>query len=266
MSSLLILLQRLLPQHLLSRFVGLLAASRQTAVKNLFIRTFCFFYDVNLEEAERKNIDSYESFNDFFTRSLKAGARPIEGRISSPVDGTVVASGRIQDGVLIQSKGHTYSLARLIAEEPSDEWRNGSFITVYLAPHNYHRVHTPCGGDLMKATYVPGKLFSVNETTTNHLPGLFTLNERLVCRFSAEGGAMILVMVGAMLVAGIRPVWLDRTYRPRLHVQTEMKQSFEQGDELGQFEMGSTVILVFDRPLEFTVREGQEIRYGEQIA
>lgn len=266
MSSLIVNLQRLLPHHLLSRVVGYLANSQLSIIKSTFIRVFCFFYGVNLDEAERSSIDSYKTFNDFFTRSLKPGLRPVAGTICSPADGTVAAFGRIHDGLMIQSKGHEYSLATLLAEQPSEDFLGGSFITIYLAPHNYHRVHVPCMGELSRATYIPGRLFSVNERTTRHLPGLFTKNERLVCRFTDKSDAMFLVMVGAMLVAGIRPVWLDHPYQPRLHIESEMKQQFEQGDELGQFEMGSTVILVFDRPVEFQVKEGQPILYGEQIA
>lgn len=259
-----VLLQRVLPKHLLSRLVGWLAASEVGFIKSSFINVICLFYDIDLTEADRTNRRDYRSFNDFFTRSLQPGARPISGKVCSPADGTVAALGHIDGDTLIQSKKHAYSLQTLLADDTGD-FTGGSFITIYLAPHNYHRVHVPCTAELHSTSYLPGELFSVNQNTANNLPDLFAKNERLVCRFRTGDGPMAEVMVGAMLVAGIQPVWLDRPYKPRLEVATEMKRMFHQGDELGQFQMGSTVILLFSQRTGFSVTEGQEVRMGQAL-
>ena len=258
-------LQRLIPKHFLSRVVGYLAKSELSLIKVLFINLFCMLYKIDLSEAQREKKSDYQSFNDFFTRSLKPGARSIQGTVSSPADGTVAALGNIDGDTLIQSKNHSYSLAKLIASNDIDDFSAGSFITIYLAPHNYHRVHAPWAGELHNAVYVPGDLFSVNQSTALHLPSLFARNERLVCRFRTNAGPTVAVLVGAMLVAGIKPAWLQEAYTPRLKVSNEMKRIFSQGDELGQFEMGSTVILVFKNRMAFSVKEGERVKYGQSI-
>ncbi len=258
-------LQRLIPKHLLSRIIGFAAKSEAPLIKGLFISIFCLLYKIDLSEAQREKASDYRSFNDFFTRSLKPGRRSIEGTVSSPADGTVAALGNIDGDTLIQSKNHSYSLAKLIASDDIGDFSAGSFITIYLAPHNYHRVHMPWTGELHKATYVPGDLFSVNQSTALHLPDLFARNERLVCRFRTDTGPAVAVLVGAMLVAGIKPAWLDKAYKPKLQITTEMKRVFHQGDELGQFEMGSTVILVFKDRMTFSVKEGEQVKYGQSI-
>ena len=260
------LLQRLLPKHLLSRIVGFVAASETPWIKNCFIRFICLCYPIDLSEAERTEISQYRSFNDFFTRSLKSGARPIQGDYCSPADGMVAASGTVNQNTLIQSKGHTYSLTRLLGDRKTAQFEGGSFMTIYLAPHNYHRVHVPVAAELHQTTYIPGNLFSVNQTSAASIPNLFARNERLVCRFRTEHGDMAEVLVGAMLVAGIKPVWLDEPYLPRVQVRTEMKRPFAQGAELGQFQMGSTVILVFARHLDFLVKQGDAVKVGQPIA
>ncbi len=265
MRFLFVLLQRVLPHHLLSRFVGYVAKSEKRWIKGPFIAVFSFFFKIDLDEAERSNAAEYKTFNDFFTRSLKPGARPVAGTVCSPADGTVAAFGNITDGTLIQSKGIQYSLDKIIADDGAP-FRNGSFITVYLAPHNYHRVHTPVAAKLHRTTYVPGKLFSVNGIMAEYQQDLLADNERLVMRFATEKGPMAYVMVGAALVAGIKPVWSDRAYRPRMEVKTEMRQQFGQGEELGQFEMGSTVVLIFDHPIDFCVAEGDKVKVGEKLA
>lgn len=265
MKMLFVWVQRLLPKHLLSRLLGRVARSRRPWIKNFFIQAFCFFFPVDLEEAERTDKSVYTSFNDFFTRSLKPGTRPLSGSISSPADGTVSTIGNLTHNTLIQSKGVSYSLAKLLASDTGRDFSRGSFISIYLAPHNYHRVHMPMEGELLKAKYVPGNLFSVNDATASHQPDLFAGNERLVMRFTTGTGPLACVMVGAMLVAGIRPVWLDRSYRPRLQVETLMRRRFAQGDELGQFEMGSTVILIFDHRVDFCVKEGDAVKVGQPV-
>lgn len=259
-----VFLQKLLPRHALSRIVGWVARSENPVVKSLFINIFCLCYTINLSEAVRQNRGDYRSFNDFFTRELKPGARPASGKICSPADGTVAALGDINKGTLIQSKGHTYSVQDLLAEQ-TDEFDEGSFITIYLAPHNYHRVHVPRTSELHRTCYVPGDLFSVNLNTASKLPNLFARNERLVCRFRTAEGALAEVLVGAMLVAGIKPVWLESAYRPQLEITTEMKRIFQQGEELGQFELGSTVILLFSQQVDFCVRKGDSVRVGDAI-
>lgn len=245
--------------------VGKLAASRTPWIKRTFINVFCLFFDINFKEAERSNKEDYESFNDFFTRSLKPGARKFRGRLSSPADGTIAALGDLSGDTLIQSKNHEYSVRALLASDETAEFRRGSFITIYLAPHNYHRVHVPCTAELREANYVPGDLFSVNHATVTHLPNLFARNERLVCRFHTAIGAMSAVMVGAMLVAGIKPAWMDAPYKPQLQITTGMRKVFSAGDELGQFQMGSTVVLLFERRQIFKVKEGQTILTGEPL-
>ena len=259
-------LQRLLPKHLLSRLFGRLAASENRRLKASLINSFCFCYRINLSEAERSSKSGYRSFNDFFTRALKPGVRPVAGRISSPADGRVAALGPIRQGMLIQSKNHAYPLEQLLGAANADEFEGGSFITIYLAPHNYHRVHMPFTGELHHAVYIPGSLFSVNRATAARLPNLFAENERLVCRFHTGSGPAAIVLVGALLVAGIRPVWRDSPYHPGRQVITEMRQTLEQGAELGRFEMGSTVILASASPLQFAVSEGDEVLYGAGIA
>ena len=257
--------QRLLPKHLLSRIVGIIANCELRLVSQTFINVICAFYDINLQEAERTNRQDYKSFNDFFTRSLRKGVRPIAEHWASPADGVVAAMGQINGDTLIQSKKHTYSMRQLLADSELREFSEGSFITIYLAPHNYHRVHLPIDATLDKAIYVPGELFSVNQNTANSLPGLFARNERLVCRFSSDQGEMAMVLVGAMLVAGIKPTWMDRPYKPKLQITTEMKQAFNAGDELGQFQMGSTVILLSKQKLNFNVSDGDLVNYGQSL-
>lgn len=258
------LFQKLLPKHLLSRVVGAIAASQNRIVRRLFIDIFCFFYDIDLSEAERADRRAYLSFNDFFTRALKPGARPVAPGICSPADGTIAALGRIDGDTLIQSKNHSYSLDKLLGE-PAPEFRSGSFITVYLAPHNYHRVHSPCPGQLDRTRYIPGELFSVNQGTAAHLPDLFANNERLICRFDTPQGKMALVMVGAMLVAGIQTAWREAPYPPKLAAEERLCRTLAAGEEIGQFQMGSTVILVFESPLTFRVKEGDTVRYGQPM-
>ena len=258
-----VLLQRLLPKHFLSRLVGYLAKSEHSLIKGLFIQIFSFVYNIDLEEAERKKKSDYKSFNDFFTRSLMPGARTIQGSISSPADGTIASMGNIDGDTLIQSKYHHYSLADLIATDDTNDFINGSFITIYLAPHNYHRVHVPWAGELLNTIYVPGDLFSVGQKTTLKIPNLFARNERLVCRFHTKAGPSAAVLVGAMLVAGIKPVWLEHAYEPKLKVETEIKRVFQQGDQLCQFEMGSTVILIFNKHMNFAVKEGDLVKVGQ---
>ena len=262
-------LQWLAPQHLLSRAFGWLADSRRPWLKRLLIGAFCRLYAVDLSEAARGRQADYQSFNDFFTRSLKAGARPLAGALSCPADGTVAALGRVGQARLLQAKGVDYSLAELLGEAgeaSASRFEGGSYIAIYLAPHNYHRFHLPCAGELLGARYIPGALFSVNAATARHRRRLFARNERLVAHFAGSQGAFAYVMVGALLVAGIEPVWRTSPYPPGRARQEAMKRRFAQGEELGRFRMGSTVILVFERALDFAVKAGDEVKMGQALA
>lgn len=265
MAGFFVLLQRLVPQHLLSRLIGVIANSRLGFIKRPFIHLFIRAYGVNMAEALRPEED-YACFNDFFTRALKDGARPVSGTISSPADGAISQLGHIDGNQLLQAKGVTYSLEKLLGESAT-RFHNGSFATIYLSPKDYHRVHMPIAGDLQRARYIPGRLFSVNAATTLRVPDLFAVNERLVLWFETHLGPFVVIMVGAMIVAGIRPVWRDAAYEPGV-IQDEVFNTpmpFQQGQELGQFELGSTAIIVSSVPLDFCGGPGDTIRMGEPL-
>jgi phosphatidylserine decarboxylase len=276
-----ILLQKILPKHLLTAAVHRLARIRYVPVKNWLISRFVAAYRVDVEEASRRVPDGYASFNDFFTRDLRHDARSIDARpgtVVSPVDGTVSAAGRMDGESLLQAKGISYTLSDLIATDltEAEELAGGLFATIYLAPYNYHRVHCPLEGQLVSARYVPGRLYSVNETTTSLLPGLFTGNERLVCRFQTPHGPVMLVFVGALNVGSISTPWTGEI-RPRKHGVAESidleksghPRALGRGDLLGWFNMGSTVILLMPgshcRWLDNVV-PGSRLRMGQAIA
>ncbi len=244
-------LQQLVPQQKLSKVAGRLAASRHPYVKRTFIRSFAKAYNVKLDEYERQSLNAYESFNDFFTRELKEEARPIDSTadgIVSPADGVISQLGEINDHKLLQAKGRYYDVGQLLADsEDGHYFSDGSFATVYLAPSNYHRVHMPFAGTLTKTRYVPGTLFSVNNTTAANVPDLFARNERLVCLFDTKYGKAAVVMVGAMIVAGIETVATGKITRTEDIVESDHDMSFEKGDELGRFYLGSTAIVVLPK-------------------
>ena len=204
-----------------------------------------------MDEYERQNLGAYESFNDFFTRELKADARPIDATphgIVSPADGIISQLGQIDDHKLLQAKGRYYDIGQLLADsEDGHYFADGSFATVYLAPSNYHRVHMPFAGTLTKTRYVPGTLFSVNNTTAANIPDLFARNERLVCLFDTAYGKAAVVMVGAMIVAGIETVATGKISRTDDIQETEHDMKLEKGDELGRFYLGSTAIVVLPK-------------------
>lgn len=276
-----ILLQKVLPKHLLTAAVYRLARIRYVPVKNWLIARFVAAYRVDVEEASRHVPDGYASFNDFFTRELQPDARPIDpapDALISPVDGTVSAAGQVDGESLIQAKGISYTLSGLIGTDlaVAENLADGKFATIYLAPYNYHRVHCPLDGQLVSARYVPGQLYSVNEATTNGLPGLFTGNERLVCHFQTACGPMILVFVGALNVGSISTPWTNEI-RPRKHGVAELinleqsghPRELSRGDLLGWFNMGSTVILLMPRGscrwLD-NMASGSRLKMGEAIA
>lgn len=244
-------IQQFVPQQKISKAAGRLAASRHPMVKRAFIRSFAKAYDISLEDYERQSLNAYESFNDFFTRELKDDARAIDTTaqgIISPADGLISQLGQIQDHKLLQAKGRHYDIGQLLANnEDGNYFADGSFATVYLAPSNYHRVHMPFAGTLTKTRYVPGTLFSVNTTTAANVPDLFARNERLVCLFDTEYGKAAVVLVGAMIVAGIETVATGKITRTDDIQEAEHDMNLEKGDELGRFYLGSTAIVVLPK-------------------
>ena len=256
MKTLFILLQHLLPHHLLSRVVGLFANSTTPWIKNTFIGWFIRRYRVDMREAANPDAKSYACFNDFFTRALREDARPLDQNplaILSPADGAVSAVGRIEEDSVFQAKGRSFSLTALLGGDArrARPFMNGSFLTVYLSPRDYHRVHMPCSGTLKEMVYIPGRLFSVNQTTAEGVDRLFARNERAVCIFDTQHGPMAVVMVGAMIVAGIETVWAGQV-APAPHGQQDTDYSrnappihLERGLEMGRFKLGSTAIVLF---------------------
>lgn len=267
--------QHLLPTHALSRVVHRLARVRQPWLKNRVIDRFCRHYGVDLAEAARGHVQDYDTFNDFFTRSLRPEARPLPqdpAVLCCPVDGTLSQLGVIDGGDLIQAKGQRYTAAQLLASDcDAAGFRNGAFATLYLAPSNYHRVHMPIAGRLVRTRLIPGRLFSVNPASARGIPGLFARNERLVCLFDTDLGPMALVLVGAMLVGSIETVWGGEATPPRARrvVETDCEDRelvLARGEEMGRFNMGSSVILLLppnaiewasDCAAESAVRMGQ---------
>jgi phosphatidylserine decarboxylase len=254
MSRLFVWFQYVLPQHGLSRLV--LAATRVRArwFKNLLIRGFLKLYPIEMSEAAESDPYRYGSFNEFFTRALKDGARPIVAAadaIACPVDGVVSEAGMIEDGRLLQAKGRRYGLTELLAAQPwAGHFEGGSFATIYLAPFNYHRVHMPLRGTLRETVYVPGRLFSVNAVTARHVPDLFARNERVLTLFDSPAGRFAVVLVGALNVGSMATVWAGDVTPGARRVVTQIPGApltLEKGAELGRFNMGSTVILLFER-------------------
>lgn len=249
--SLFTTIQQFVPQQKLSRVAGRLAASRHPVVKRAFIRSFAKAYDINLEDYERQSFEAYESFNDFFTRELKGDARVIDDTkngIISPADGVISQMGHLNEHKLLQAKGRHYDVGQLLADSVDGSYfADGSFATVYLAPSNYHRVHMPFAGTLTKTRYVPGTLFSVNNSTAANVPDLFARNERLVCLFETDYGKAAVVMVGAMIVAGIETVATGKIVRTDTIQEMQHDITLAQGAELGRFYLGSTAIVVLPK-------------------
>lgn len=242
--------QKVLPQHQLSRLVGKVAESEQPLLKTLVIYTFKQKYGIDLSVAEAEEISKYPSFNAFFTRALKEGQRPIDQNVAhivSPADGAISQLGKIQQGDIFQAKGQSFSTEQLIGDpQLAKPFANGEFMTVYLSPKDYHRVHMPFAGRLTETLYVPGELYSVNQVTAENIPALFARNERMVCLFDTELGRMAVVLVGAMIVAGVETVATGKV-KPtgRIELQQHDMQ-LEKGAELGRFYLGSTAIVLFE--------------------
>jgi phosphatidylserine decarboxylase len=271
--SLFIAAQRLVPQHGLSRLAGRLAGSERHWIRNPLIQTFSRLYDVNLGEAQRASPTDYRSFNDFFTRELKPDARPRVGDETTavcPADGVISQAGAIDGDRLLQAKGHAYSLEALMGEsETATRFQDGVFATVYLAPQDYHRVHLPLAGRLIRTLAIPGALYSVNGTTEAHIDGLFARNERLVCHFETSFGAMAVVLVGAMIVAGIDTVWGGpASPYQRLQATDHREPVYARGAEIGRFFLGSTVIVCLQAgraELARNIASGSQVRMGEAL-
>lgn len=257
MESAFILLQRVLPQHALSRLIGRFARARGPRwLRILAIRAFIRRYGVDLDEAERPFPEAFETFNDFFTRALRADARPLcASGIACPADGEVSECGHLDGESLLQAKGRTYTLQALLAgdEERAACFAGGSFATIYLSPKDYHRVHMPLDGQLQREVYVPGDLFSVNHVTAAGVDGLFARNERHISYFDTPRGPMAMVLVGAMIVAGIETVWAGQVAPRAGRIERRDYGSvpapvlLSRGEEMGRFFLGSTVILLFPK-------------------
>jgi len=275
-------LQYLLPQHLLSAVVHWLARVQLSWVKNALIDNFVVNYRPDMAEAEESDPRKYASFNAFFTRSLRPGARtvnPSPATLVAPVDGTVSQIGRTDGSSLVQAKGLTYSLESLL-DEAAPAWapvfRDGAFATLYLAPNNYHRIHMPLAGTLQAAWYVPGQLFSVNATTAAQVPALFARNERVVCVFSDGTLSFALVLVGALFVGSMSTVWhgdvTPRSPRVRASLAIDFVRAglkLDKGAEMGRFNMGSTVILLLPpgrTEWQSELAAGSAIRMGQALA
>lgn len=285
MSRLFALLQYIIPQHLLSRLVGYLANSRIGLVKNSFIRLFHRTYSINMSEAVEESPTAYPSFNAFFTRALKADARPIDpdpSQLVCPVDGTISQLGKIDYGRIFQAKGHSYSLTSLLGgnQDRARPFLNGQFATIYLSPKDYHRVHMPIDGRLREMVYVPGDLFSVNNATVSEVPNLFARNERLIAIFDTATGPMAMILVGAMIVAGIETVWSGHVAPKKRSIETTRYDSqherqdstpivLAKGEEMGRFKLGSTVILLFGEHQVDWLKQyhsGNNTRLGQPLA
>jgi len=268
-------IQYLLPQHALSRLILHATRVRTPWFKNALVRGFLKLYSVDMSEAEQSNPYAYASFNEFFTRALKEDARPIDvapRSIACPVDGVVSEAGSIEGARLLQAKGRSYTLAELLAAEQwASLFEGGCFATIYLAPFNYHRIHMPVAGNLQETVYVPGRLFSVNGVTAAYVPRLFARNERVLTLFDSAFGQFALIMVGALNVGSMSTVWAGDITPAARRVLTRLppqRVALDKGAELGRFNMGSTVILLFQRnraQLLAGVRAGTTVRLGQSL-
>lgn len=250
--------QYVMPQKYLTQFAGWFAKQKWGSVTHFVIKMFAKKYDINMDEAAKENFSDYASFNEFFIRKLKDDARKIDENptaLCQPADGKISQCGHIFDETMLQAKGHSFSLRDLLAgdEELTETFKNGEFATTYLSPRDYHRVHMPCDATLRKMIYVPGDLFSVNPFLNEHIPNLLARNERVICVFDTEFGKMVQILVGATITASISTVWAGTINPPRLtHVKSwdydgEQAIKLTKGQEMGAFQLGSTVINLFQQ-------------------
>ena len=277
-----VLPQYVLPKRGLTALAGRVASRERGATTTRLVRWFVGKYGVDMSEAAQPEITAYASFNDFFTRALKDDARPLaKADLICPVDGTISQFGRIEHDQIVQAKGHRYSTGALVGGDRTlaDSFHDGSFATLYLSPKDYHRIHMPCEGTLLRMIHVPGTLFSVNPTTARGVPGLFARNERVVCVFESKVvGTFVLVLVGATIVGSMATVWHGSVNGPRVRQLREWHYAthdaahaitLAQGAEMGRFMLGSTVVLLFPKSaLAFNPvwQPGRAIRLGEVMA
>jgi phosphatidylserine decarboxylase len=269
--------QYLLPKKLITVAMGKVASMRLGGITQAMIRRFVSHYRVDMSEAADPRIESYASFNDFFTRALREGARPISSApFVCPVDAAISQFGPIKHDQLFQAKGHSYSTRALVGGDQALAHRfdDGHFATLYLAPKDYHRIHMPCEGRLKRMIYIPGDLFSVNPLTARHVPCLFARNERVVCEFDSAHGPMVMVLVGATIVGSMETVWHGVVNPPRTRAPREWRYEDQdivlaKGAEMGRFLLGSTVVMLFPRNvLTFTAdwAPTRPVRLGEAMA
>jgi phosphatidylserine decarboxylase len=272
-----VLPQYLIPKQALTRLAGHFAGARGGRLTTAVIRWFVGRYGVDMAEAANPDPASYPTFNEFFTRALKPGARPLaQADLICPVDGAISQFGAIGGERIFQAKGHDYTAAALVGGDGAlaAHFHGGHFATLYLSPKDYHRIHMPCDGRLLRMIHVPGELFSVNPATARGVPGLFARNERVVCVFDGEHGPWVLVLVGATIVGSMTTVWHGRVNPPRPGSlrewsYTDQQIVLKQGDEMGRFLLGSTVVLLFPRgPLQFNAgwAPARAVRMGEVMA
>ena len=270
--------QYLVPQHLLSTAMHWFMQMETPWIKNAQIKLLAKLYKIDLSEVPLDDITDYPSFNSFFTRSLKPGSRPIDSApttLVSPADGVVSQSQHLQGNTLIQAKCHDYTLEALLGGdiEYAKQFYNGDAAVIYLSPKDYHRIHMPCDGTLLSMTYVPGDLFAVNPATVRNVEGLFARNERLIIRFENEHGIFCLIMVGAIFVGSMETVWQGKItppYQPTLqHWDYDEPLAFHKGEEIGRFNMGSTVILLTPEgqiPELGMISADTPVKMGEKLA
>jgi phosphatidylserine decarboxylase len=272
-----VLLQHLLPKQAMTRLAGRIASARGGAWTRAIVRRFVARYGVDMSEAAEPRIEAYASFNDFFTRALREGARPLaQADWICPVDGAISQFGRIERDRVFQAKGHDYTTAALVGGDAAlaAQFDDGWFATLYLSPRDYHRIHMPCTGRLRRMIHVPGSLYSVNPATARGIPGLFARNERVVCTFDTAHGPFVLVLVGATIVGSMATVWHGQVSPPRTGTLREWRYDetpivLRQGEEMGRFLLGSTVVMLWPAgPLRFepSWSPGRAIRLGEAMA
>lgn len=272
-----VMLQHLLPKRRLTTFAGSVAAVQGGSLTTRLIQWFVRKYGVDMSEAENSDIASYRSFNDFFTRPLKAGVRPLAAaEFVCPVDGAISQFGAIDDHHILQAKGHFFTTTELLGDDAAlaAQFRHGSFANLYLSPKDYHRLHMPCDGKLTRMIYVPGALFSVNPATARGLPGLFARNERVVCVFeSPEHGPFVMVLVGATIVGSMATVWHGvvnptRTNKVSEWSYTDQGIVLRKGEEMGRFLLGSTIVMLFKQNIIAFNRDWapeRSVRLGERM-
>lgn len=272
-----VMLQHILPKQRLTTFAGRIAGAQAGAMTTRLIRWFVGRYAVDMNEAADPDIGSYKSFNDFFTRPLKAGVRPMaDADFVCPVDGAISQFGAIDDHHIVQAKGHRFTTTELVGGDTTlaARFRHGSFANLYLSPRDYHCLHMPCDGRLVRMIYVPGTLFSVNPVTARGVPNLFARNERVVCVFeSADHGAFVMVLVGATIVGSMATVWHgvvnpQRTNKPFEWTYADKDIVLKQGEEMGRFLLGSTIVMLFpQRAIAFNQDWAPErnVRLGEAM-